>query len=53
MTFNIGHVQGGTNAGNRTVREQSKTDWVCPTCHKALRYYWVACPNDGTPRGER
>jgi len=52
VSFNIGHVAGGTHAGWRTVNEQSKEDWVCPTCGKLLRYYWTSCPNDSTPRPE-
>jgi hypothetical protein len=40
----VGHVQGGTNAGWRTVREQ-RTDWNCPNCNARNRYYWVNCPS--------
>jgi hypothetical protein len=52
--MHIGHVQGGTHAGWRTVNAaQPKEDWVCDNCGKSLRYYWVRCPVDGTPRPER
>jgi hypothetical protein len=50
--MNIGHVQGGTHAGWRTTKQQTKEDWVCETCGKLLRYYWTKCPNDGTARTE-
>jgi hypothetical protein len=52
MTFSIGHIQGGTNAGWRTTKVLARKDWVCPDCGKVLRYYWTHCPVDGTPRPE-
>lgn len=42
-------VKNGTNAGNRVVKPRPR-DWVCPECQRHLRYYWVACPVDSTPR---
>jgi len=51
--MNIGHIHGGTNAGWRRVNATpTKDDWVCPECGKKHRYYWTACPMDGTPRPE-
>jgi len=50
--MHIGHIQGGTNAGWRKVKDPAQ-DWVCPSCGKALAYYWVSCPVDGTRRPER
>lgn len=47
--MNIGHISGGTNAGWRKTNQQPKT-WVCPTCGKPLKRFWVACPNDNTRR---
>lgn len=49
----MAHVNDGTSdKGRRVVRPRAK-DWVCPECQKALRYYWVSCPTDGTRRPEQ
>jgi len=45
------NVKGGTNAGWRILKAAAR-DWRCPSCGKALRYYWTACPTDGHPRTE-
>lgn len=44
-------VQGGTNAGWRTVKAQSKKDWTCPKCHSKNRFYWLNCPTRGCGTG--
>lgn len=51
--MNIGKIEGGTNAGWRTVRDVPKENWTCSECGKSHRYYWVSCPVDGTPRPEK
>lgn len=44
------NVKGGTNAGHRVVKMQSKRDWKCPSCGTWLRYFWLSCPTDSHPR---
>ena len=48
--MNIGYIEGGANAGWRTVKAQAKADWVCPSCKAKLRYHWVRCPICKHPR---
>ncbi len=44
------HVQNGTDAGRRIVKQQIRKDWKCPSCKAWVRYYWVNCPNCAHPR---
>lgn len=46
MTFNIGHVSGGTNAGWKRVGEEVKEPWTC-NCGDTHPPTWVNCPNCG------
>jgi hypothetical protein len=49
----MAHVNDGTSDPGRRVVKERAEDWVCPSCGKALRYYWVSCPVDGTRRPEK
>jgi hypothetical protein len=55
MGFGI-KVSGGTNAGNRTVKQRG-SDYICAKseggCGTAVKYFWAKCPNCGHPRPEQ
>lgn len=46
MSFNIGHVQGGTNAGWKKLKELPK--WTC-SCGNAQNKYAAECCGDRRP----
>lgn len=59
MTFTIGHVQGGTNAGRRAIREPVTTAWLhdCDSAvgirwhgKRALQPSYTRCPDCGARR---
>jgi hypothetical protein len=53
MTFTIGYVEGGTNAGNRVVKPAPRP-WmhICPTRSGGVRMpgHWTRCPDCKTKR---
>lgn len=60
MTFNIGHVSGGTNAGWKRQKAEAKS-WMCgcpnpdgrTSRYKTNPRYLVACPDCGKRNPER
>lgn len=44
MTFNIGHVEGGTNAGWKREKPRRTKTWRCE-CGKERSATWNNCPD--------
>lgn len=46
-SFNIGHIQGGTNAGWKRQFPRRIDPWDCPECDQNNNPYNVNCINCG------
>ena len=44
MTFNIGHVEGGTNAGWKREKQAHKEPWKC-SCGTEQSPTYLNCPD--------
>jgi len=49
MTFNIGHVQDGTNAGWKVEKQARTEPWACK-CRADNKPTWRNCPDCYEPR---